>query len=125
LVKGSDWHCLRGGDAGQTDAGDEGSRDELPHDGFSWIDEVTPTKPLRQRKVIFIIPLLVDPIDRLVQSGGGWSPRFFHDQRCCGGVTGPRNLQNIVRTARTNGAALNGTDQPIGTASPTTPVSGA
>jgi hypothetical protein len=125
LVKGSDWHRLRGGDDGQTDAGYEGSRDKHPHDGFSWVDEVMPTKPLRQREVIFIIPLLVDPIDRLVQSGGGWSPGFFHDQRCCGGVTGPGHLQDIVRTARTNGAALNGTDQPIGAASPTTPASGA
>jgi hypothetical protein len=50
LVKGSDRHRLRGGDDGQTDAGYEGSRDKHPHDGFSWVDEVTPTKPLRQRR---------------------------------------------------------------------------
>jgi len=72
LVKWSDWHCLRGRDDGQADAGDEGSRDELPHDGFSWVDEVTLTKPLCQRDVIFfIIPFLVDRIDRSVQSRGG------------------------------------------------------
>jgi hypothetical protein len=72
LVKWSDWHRLRGRDDGQADAGDESSRDELPHDGFSWVDEVTLTKPLCQRDVIFfIIPFLVDRIDRLVQSRGG------------------------------------------------------